>query len=145
MKSTIFIFFIACNLFFLLQCTPERDQEPVSTNPLVALPQLTGNTSRIWKINTVSINGVSQTLDDCQKFTEITFGKEKTGVLDFYDTSCGKQPQAFSWEIAPDTLTILLANQERLKLVIQELSQSTFKYSTVAAEGLKYDFTLTAK
>jgi hypothetical protein len=145
MKFTAYIFLIVCSLFFFQQCTPEQAQEPVSTNPLVELPQLTGNTSRVWKISAVSINGVDQILDDCQKFTEITFGKEKTGTLDFYDTSCGKQPQTFSWEIAPDTLTILLANQENQKLVIQELDQSTFKYTTVAAEGLTYQFTLTTK
>ncbi|QHT68506.1 lipocalin family protein [Rhodocytophaga rosea] len=145
MKSTIYISFITCSLFSLWQCTPVQEQKPVSTNPLVELNQLSGNTSRIWKISSVSINGVSQALDDCQKFTEITFSKEKSGTLDFYDTSCGKQAQAFSWETTPDTLTILLANQERQKLVIQELNQSTFKYTTVAAEGLSYAFTLTTK
>jgi hypothetical protein len=145
MKLTQYIFSIIFCIAIFQQCTPEKAQEPISTNPLVELPQLTGNTSRVWKISAVSINGIDQILDDCQKFTEITFAKEKTGILDFYDTSCSKQPQTFSWEISPDTLTILLANQENQKLMIQELSQSTFKYSTVAAEGLTYQFTLTTK
>jgi hypothetical protein len=148
MKPTKYILLLSGLLFCIAifqQCQPEPAQEPVSTNPLVELPQLTGNTSRIWKISRVSINGVSQTLDDCQKFTEITFSKDKTGKLDFYDTSCGKQANTFSWEIVPDTLTILLANQERQKLVIQELNQSTFKYTTIAAEELSYAFTLTTK
>lgn len=148
MKPTKYIFLLSsllCCIAIFQQCTPEPAQEPVSTNPLVELPQLTGNTSKTWKISSVSINGVTQTLDDCQKFTEITFAKEKSGTLDFYDTSCGKQPQTFSWEFAPDTLIILLANQEKQQLVIQELNESTFKYTTQPTEGLSYAFTLTSK
>lgn len=143
-NTNVLLLILFCTLFFQ-QCKTEQVQEPVSPNPAIEFNQLTGSNSKTWKISTVTINGVSQPLDNCQKSTEITFAKEKTGILDFYNTDCSKKPDAFAWEYVLDTLYILLATEEKQKLIIQELNEATFKYTTEAAEDLKYEFVLTRK
>ena len=148
-----FLGLISCMLLFQ-HCREEineepisknPNEEPISKNPLVEFNQLTGKTSKTWKIRAVTINGVMQTLDDCQKSSEITFSKDKSGTIDYYDMSCGSKANVFSWELVPDTINFILANQEKHQLVVQELNETTLKYSTASDESLKYDFTLTAK
>ncbi len=132
-----FLGLISCMLLFQ-HCREEMNEEPVSKNPLVEFNQLTGKTSKTWRISAVTINGVMQTLDDCQKSSEITFSNDKNGAIDYYDMSCGSKANAFSWELVPDTLNFILANQEKHQLVVQELNETIFKYSTSSDENLKY-------
>jgi hypothetical protein len=157
MKKLLIMAVVAA--LFLTNCSKESDPDPVKAKTKTELL-----TASPWKATSITISpgidfggGVLITdffaqMESCEKDDLTKYDANKTGVYDDGATKCDpKDPQTntFTWSF---DLSETKITEDGETLDIEELTETTLKYSLVmdgadlgGTAGIKYKFTVTFK
>ena len=131
-------------LLLLLQfCKTEKETAP-SSEEVPEINMLTGGGSKTWLIQSIAINGNTQTLTTCEQAAEITFSKDLTGSNKFALSDCSADT-GFTWHVEEGAVSLIANTSEPQSLEIVALDNNTFQYIISYGTTLIYAYTLKAK